>query len=32
MLKNNGCMVHPQDREVDDWDTVIEGVGRVAAG
>src|SRR6266852_909777 len=24
-------MVHPQDREVDDWDTVIEGVGRVAA-
>src|SRR5229473_1668268 len=22
-------MVHPQDREVDDWDTVIEGVGRV---
>jgi len=25
-------MVHPQDREVDDWDTVIEGVGRVAAG
>jgi len=23
-------MVHPQDREVDDWDTVIEGVGRVA--
>jgi probable F420-dependent oxidoreductase len=25
-------MVHPQDREVDDWDTVIEGVGRVATG
>ena len=25
-------MVHPQDREIDDWDTVIEGVGRVAAG
>jgi len=25
-------MVHPQDREVDDWDTVIEGVGRIAAG
>jgi probable F420-dependent oxidoreductase len=24
-------MVHPQDREVDDWDTVIEGVGKVAA-
>jgi len=23
-------MVHPQDREVDDWDTVIEGVGRLA--
>ena len=23
--------VHPQDREIDDWDTVIEGVGRVAA-
>ena len=25
-------MVHPQDREVDDWDTVIAGVGKVAAG
>src|SRR5438034_813521 len=25
-------MVHPQDREVDDWDTVIEGVGRLASG
>jgi len=25
-------MVHPQDREVDDWDSVIEGVGRVATG
>ena len=25
-------MVHPLDREVDDWDTVIEGVGKVAAG
>src|SRR5262249_18277127 len=24
-------MVHPQGREIDDWDTVIEGVGRVAA-
>jgi hypothetical protein len=24
-------MVHPQDREVDDWDQVIEGVGRLAA-
>ncbi|MGH7092315.1 MAG: TIGR03619 family F420-dependent LLM class oxidoreductase [Stellaceae bacterium] len=24
-------MVHPQDREVDDWDTVIEGVGKLAA-
>ena len=24
-------MVHPQDREIDDWDTVIEGVGKVAA-
>jgi probable F420-dependent oxidoreductase len=24
-------MVHPLDRDVDDWDTVIEGVGRVAA-
>jgi probable F420-dependent oxidoreductase len=23
-------MVHPQDREVDDWDAVIEGVGKVA--
>jgi len=25
-------MVHPQDREVDDWDTVIEGVGCLAVG
>src|SRR6266849_2260448 len=25
-------MVHPQDREIDDWNTVIEGVGKVAAG
>src|SRR3954451_19367399 len=25
-------MVHPQDREVDDWNTVIEGVGKVATG
>ncbi len=25
-------MVHPQDREVDDWDTVIEAVGRLVAG
>ena len=24
-------MVHPQDREIDDWDEVIEGVGRLAA-
>jgi probable F420-dependent oxidoreductase len=24
-------MVHPQDREVDDWDTVLEAVGRLAA-
>jgi probable F420-dependent oxidoreductase len=24
-------MIHPHDREVDDWDTVIEGVGKVAA-
>jgi hypothetical protein len=24
-------MVHPQDREVDDWDTVIEAVGKLAA-
>ncbi len=24
-------MVHPQDREVDDWDTVLDGVGKVAA-
>jgi hypothetical protein len=24
-------MVHPQDREIDDWDTVIEGVGKLAA-
>jgi probable F420-dependent oxidoreductase len=24
-------MVHPQDREVDDWDAVIEGVGRIGA-
>src|ERR1700761_1169992 len=23
-------MVHPQDREVDDWHTVIDGVGKVA--
>jgi hypothetical protein len=23
-------MVHPQDREVDDWDTVIDAVGRLA--
>jgi probable F420-dependent oxidoreductase len=23
-------MVHPQDREVDDWDSVIEAVGRLA--
>jgi probable F420-dependent oxidoreductase len=25
-------MVHPQDRETDDWDEVIESVGRLAAG
>ena len=25
-------MVHPENREVDDWNTVIAGVGRVAAG
>jgi probable F420-dependent oxidoreductase len=24
-------MVHPQDRDIDDWDLVIEGTGRVAA-
>jgi probable F420-dependent oxidoreductase len=24
-------MVHPQDREVDDWDTVLEAVGKLAA-
>jgi probable F420-dependent oxidoreductase len=24
-------MIHPQDREVDDWDSVLEGVGRLAA-
>ena len=24
-------MVHPQDREVDDWDTVLAGVGKLAA-
>lgn len=24
-------MVHPLDRDVDDWDSVIEGTGRVAA-
>ena len=25
-------MVHPENREVDDWNTVIAGVGKVAAG
>jgi probable F420-dependent oxidoreductase len=25
------AMVHPLDRDVDDWDRVIEGTGRVAA-
>jgi probable F420-dependent oxidoreductase len=25
-------MVHPQDREVDAWDTVLKGVGKIAAG
>ena len=24
-------MVHPVNRDIDDWDEVIEGVGRVAA-
>ncbi len=24
-------MVHPLDRDSDDWDAVIEGAGRVAA-
>ena len=24
-------MVHPLNRDLDDWDEVIEGVGRVAA-
>jgi hypothetical protein len=24
-------MIHPQDREVDDWDSALEGVGRLAA-
>jgi alkanesulfonate monooxygenase SsuD/methylene tetrahydromethanopterin reductase-like flavin-dependent oxidoreductase (luciferase family) len=24
-------MVHPQDREVDDWDTVLDAVGKLAA-
>jgi len=23
-------MVHPLNRDIDDWDDVIEGVGRVA--
>ena len=23
-------MVHPQDREVDDWDTVLDAVGKLA--
>jgi hypothetical protein len=22
-------MVHPQDREIDDWDIVIEGAGKL---
>jgi len=25
-------MIHPQDREVDDWDAVLDAVGKVAAG
>jgi hypothetical protein len=25
-------MVAPENREVDDWDSVIEGVGRIVAG
>src|SRR6266576_679152 len=25
-------MVHPQDREIDDWDTVLDAVGKLAAG
>jgi probable F420-dependent oxidoreductase len=25
-------MVHPHDRDIDDWDRVIDGAGRVAAG
>jgi hypothetical protein len=25
-------MVHPHDRNVDDWDSVIEGVGRLVGG
>jgi probable F420-dependent oxidoreductase len=25
-------MVHPLNRDIDDWDEVIEGVGRLAAG
>ncbi|HTV89549.1 MAG TPA: TIGR03619 family F420-dependent LLM class oxidoreductase [Stellaceae bacterium] len=24
-------MVHPQDREIDDWDSVLEAVGKLAA-
>jgi hypothetical protein len=25
-------MVHPHNRDIDDWDQVIEGVGKAAAG
>ena len=25
-------MVHPLNRDIDDWDEVIEGVGRLVAG
>src|SRR5256714_3945221 len=25
-------MVHPQDREIDDWDTVLDAVGKLTAG
>jgi len=24
-------MVHPLNRDIDDWDEVIDGVGRLAA-
>ena len=25
-------LVEPENREVDDWDAIIAGVGRIAAG